>query len=565
VSVVETIQVLHVDDEPSFGDLVAEFLERENDRFDVVTEVTPEDGLSLLNSDAGRVDCIVSDYDMPGMDGIAFLDAVREDFPDHPFILYTGKGGEEVASEAISKGATDYLQKGGGTEQYELLANRIENAVEQYRSKQQATNLQRIRTLAANVNQALIRANSAAEIENQLCRLVSESEPYVTACVAEVNRETMRIEPRTWAGEAEGYFGALEMVVDEESPGRHAPEGRAFHDREIAISQNIQDDPRYETWRDAATERGFRSLAVVPLEYGGERHGLLATFAARPNAFDDIERELLVELGENVAHALHARALQTELERTNEELSTILEQAPAGFMMVSHDDGTFRYRRFNRRMEELSGLSSDGIRNKTPQEALGTEDGAKVAERYRECIERGDPVEYTSTFEIGGDDVIRKGTVAPVATGEGTEQLVVVVQDVTEEKQRQHELRRTERRYKAILEDPNILAGVLDSDGTLLEQNQTAMEYIDAEIEDVVGEPFWETPWWPTDIQPVVRENVERAANGEYVEYEADLARPNGDPYTVSGTIRPVTDEDGQVVSLVVSARDITEQEQCGR
>lgn len=68
---------------------------------------------------------------MPGQNGIEFLETDREEYPNLPFILYTGKGSEEVASDAISAGATDYLQKGSGTDQYQLLANRTPNAVGQ--------------------------------------------------------------------------------------------------------------------------------------------------------------------------------------------------------------------------------------------------------------------------------------------------------------------------------------------------------------------------------------------------------------------------------------------------
>ncbi|MFB6353443.1 MAG: PAS domain S-box protein, partial [Halobacteriales archaeon] len=73
-----------------------------------------------------------SDYEMPGRNGIEFLETVRETHPELPFILYTGKGSEEVASDAISAGVTDYIQKEGGTDQYAILANKIANAVEGY-------------------------------------------------------------------------------------------------------------------------------------------------------------------------------------------------------------------------------------------------------------------------------------------------------------------------------------------------------------------------------------------------------------------------------------------------
>jgi len=130
-----SIRILHVDDDPDFAALTAEFLELEDDRFSVSDASDANEGLRTLGE--GEFDCIVSDYDMPGPNGIEFLSRVRDRDPDIPFILFTGKGSEEVASDAISAGVTDYLQKDTGSEQYELLANRIATAVEQYRTERE--------------------------------------------------------------------------------------------------------------------------------------------------------------------------------------------------------------------------------------------------------------------------------------------------------------------------------------------------------------------------------------------------------------------------------------------
>ena len=129
------VRVLHVDDEPDLADVAATFLEREDERLRVETATSAGEALETL--EAEPVDCVVSDYDMPGQNGIEFLEAVREDNPDLPFILFTGKGSEAVASDAISAGVTDYLQKETGTSQYAVLANRIENAVAQRRSERE--------------------------------------------------------------------------------------------------------------------------------------------------------------------------------------------------------------------------------------------------------------------------------------------------------------------------------------------------------------------------------------------------------------------------------------------
>jgi PAS domain S-box-containing protein len=129
------IQVLHVDDDINFADLIKNRLEQETDRISVQTAATPKEGLSVVATET--IDCIVSDYDMPTQNGVEFLQSVREEYPDLPFILYTSKGSEEIASEAISAGVTDYIQKEASSAHYTLLANRIQNSVSQFQAKKE--------------------------------------------------------------------------------------------------------------------------------------------------------------------------------------------------------------------------------------------------------------------------------------------------------------------------------------------------------------------------------------------------------------------------------------------
>ncbi|WP_424017103.1 response regulator [Halorientalis pallida] len=125
------VSILHVDDDPDMLSLSKTMLERRD--IDVTTRTSAEEGLEYLQE--ADVGCIVSDYEMPRTDGLEFLEAVRKEYPDLPFILFTGKGGEEIASKAISAGVTDYLQKEPDEGQYTVLANRIVNLVDQYRAK----------------------------------------------------------------------------------------------------------------------------------------------------------------------------------------------------------------------------------------------------------------------------------------------------------------------------------------------------------------------------------------------------------------------------------------------
>jgi len=149
-----TVQVLHVDDDREFAELSRTFVEGMDDRFEVTPAEGAEEGLALLSSQ--EFDCVVSDYEMPEMDGIEFLRAVRERDLDLPFILLTGEGSEAVASEAISAGVTDYLTKGMGTSQYRRLCRRISDAVDQQMAREHGDEIEdRLRALSENANEIL--------------------------------------------------------------------------------------------------------------------------------------------------------------------------------------------------------------------------------------------------------------------------------------------------------------------------------------------------------------------------------------------------------------------------
>ncbi|WP_336336723.1 response regulator [Haloarcula brevis] len=128
----DSLSILHVDDDAALGALVETYLERDDSGLNcaVTTETNPETALSLLRSPETEFDCVVSDYQMPEMNGIDFLEAVRETHPELPLLLFSGEETDEVAPEIIQAGLTDYLKKGGGTEQYTTLIRRVGHAVE---------------------------------------------------------------------------------------------------------------------------------------------------------------------------------------------------------------------------------------------------------------------------------------------------------------------------------------------------------------------------------------------------------------------------------------------------
>ena len=126
----ETFAVLLVDGDEDELTLVTEYLERPASEVDcrVVGETKPGAALERVRS-GERFDCVVTDSELPGTDGIAFIETVREHRPGLPALLFAADGTDEVAAHVVEAGVTDYLRKGYGAEQYTMLVRRVGHAL----------------------------------------------------------------------------------------------------------------------------------------------------------------------------------------------------------------------------------------------------------------------------------------------------------------------------------------------------------------------------------------------------------------------------------------------------
>ena len=130
---VPSIRVLYVDADTVRTERVVTALERRDGRFDAETATNARQGLDRLPGSG--IDCVVSEYDLPDRNGVAFLEAVREQYRTLPFVLFTDMGSESTASAAISAGVTDYLRRSSETDPCGVLAARIVDHVERTRRR----------------------------------------------------------------------------------------------------------------------------------------------------------------------------------------------------------------------------------------------------------------------------------------------------------------------------------------------------------------------------------------------------------------------------------------------
>ena len=505
----DPIRVLHVDDEPGLADLARTFLEESDDRITVRTAADAAEGMAALSD--SRVDCVVSDYDMPGRNGIEFLERVREAHPELPFILYTGKGSEEVAGEAISKGVTDYLQKSTGTEQYSILANRIANAVEKRRAQRET------RT---------VRRRFEAVLENTTTPMFMKDDRDEYLFVNRAYRELFGLEDADVVGRTDA-----ELLPDDV-----AEELRAGDAAVIDRGESVEVEERIPT---DDGERVFLTTKM-PIHDVGTRS-------------DPDDPVAVFGVGTDI----------TDRKRQSRRLETLISNLP-GIVYRARNDRGWPMEVVRGDCERLTGYPAAALQRGDVvwgEDVLHPDERDRMWESVQDALANDDPFEVTYRIRTADGEtrwLWERGRAVDTPDGDVLEGFII---DITERTERERELTRIKRQYETVFADPNILVAHIDTDGTLVDVNPTAMEYVDADRDDVLGEPFRETPWF--DHSAAAREavdaRIDRARSGEYAEFEGDRVRPNGEPYAVEGVFRPVTDDGGAVVSILVSARDVTD------
>jgi PAS domain S-box-containing protein len=151
--------------------------------------------------------------------------------------------------------------------------------------------------------------------------------------------------------------------------------------------------------------------------------------------------------------------------------------------------------------------------------------------------------------------------VYPVRLAEGSFLLAAIV-DNTASRRTEEALKSHELRTRAVLDHAFQFIGVLSPDGVLLEGNRTAMKFAGIDERDVIGKPFWETPWWAhsRELQDRLRDAIARAARGEFSRFEVTHPSADGRLHYIDFSLSPVADADGQIVMLIPEGRDITER-----
>jgi diguanylate cyclase (GGDEF)-like protein len=252
-------------------------------------------------------DLILSDFSLPGFDGMSALAIARAEAPAVPFIFLSGTIGEERAIEALKCGAIDYVLKSNPKRLVPAVQRALQEAELRRTSQlaeQQVARLTSVLQMLSGINSALVRIQNRDEVMDETCRLAHSVGGYRLAMLALINPTTRMARPVGWAGYEFLARPEQEFPVSDHEAGDTSLMGRVIRTGEAILCQDIERFPHVIHQRDALLAAGVRSLAVLPLRVDNTPVGAFLCGTGANAVIGQDELLLLEEVASNLSFAL---------------------------------------------------------------------------------------------------------------------------------------------------------------------------------------------------------------------------------------------------------------------
>jgi diguanylate cyclase (GGDEF)-like protein/PAS domain S-box-containing protein len=295
-----------------------------------------------------------------------------------------------------AKGQATWDESGRAT----YMAGTVADVTERKQAEIKVHRLNRVYAVLSGINALTVRVRDADELFREACRIAVEAGQFRLAWIGLVDEAAGMVRPRAWHGLGENYVGLMPLGVRLQNPDSFGLPGKAYIKRAPVVIENMQAEPRI-LFKEECEQRGFRSLAVLPLKVGSEVVGTMALYASEVGFFDAEEVKLLIELADDVAFALdyidkadklsqlayfdtltglpNRRLLMDRLRRA--QLNSMRQRTPFAVLFIDMDD-----------FKQVNDLHGHDTGDKLLVE---------VARRLEMCVRQNDTV-----ARLGGDEFV---------------------------------------------------------------------------------------------------------------------------------------------------------------
>jgi len=283
--------------------------------------------------------------------------------------------------------------------------------------------------------------------------------------------------------------------------------------------------------------------------------GIVLVLLLFPLNFHYIIRPMLGEIDQH-------RQTNQELRKSNEILERFFEISE---YMIAYFDSNFNFIRVNTAYAAADQHTPDYYIGKNHFELFPNAENQAI---FTTVLETGKPIriiEKPFEYPLNPERGISYWDWSLMPVKNHNQQvigLIMVLNDVTTRKQAQLDLVASEQRFRAVFNQTFQLVGLLSPTGDVLLINQTALDFTGTDPLTISGKPLWDLPWWGSsnDGGESLQYAVQQAANGDTFRSVYPIISSDGEIATMDITIKPMQDDLGNPVLLIIEARDITDR-----
>jgi len=507
------IQVLFVDDNEPLLNVGSEYIERDAPDFEITTSKSATAALDLL--EFKKFDAIISDYQMPIIDGLEFLARVRAKDDLIPFIIFTGRGREEIAIQALNLGATHYVVKGGDPKsQYAELIHIVRSAVEYIREKKaRFESEERYRIVFENANDGILmvgREDHKVQSANaQFCEMIGYThDETLDLTIADIHPKE-----------------ELENIMDLfEKQARN----------EIRIAERVP-----VLRKDGTIFYADISAAAIQIQDKEFQLGV----------FRDVTSRLEIE----------------EAKREKDELYRLIAENSSDVIFTLNMNMERTY--LSPSVENLRGYSYEESLAQSWEDVMTPDSLEKMIMLFGrgfESIRNGNRLKEPMTAELemyhrDGHTVWTEVSASAMYNDEGEPVGVLgLTRDISSRKTSEESMKESEERFRLFFSNAPVYCYMVSPDGKILSVNKTALEALGYDEAELLGKPL--SIVYPPDEQPRVRELIEKwTETGDLRNEEIDIITKDGMRRTVILSVSSVTDSTGKLVHSISIQRDISD------
>jgi len=510
ISKTTPIYVLHVDDDPSILEISTQLL-MDMGNFEVDNACCVDEAFKKLSTN--QYDIIVSDYEMPQKDGLQFLRELRSQNNEIPFILFTGKGREEVAIKALNLGVDGYYNKQGSPETvYGELCYGIIQTVDRKRAEEALRKSEHLNQKILNSNPNLIYIYDLIENRNVYAnKEVLDFLGYTSEQVQAMGSE---------------LFANILHPDDAKVVAKH-------HARFANASDNEEYEVEYRMKHSSGEWRWFLSrdtlFACTKKGVGKQILGSAQDITEQRTATDKVRFE-------------------------SERLERVIENSQ-DLIMLTKPDGKVVY--VNSALKQMTGYCETEFVGKNLW-IVHPEDSNKAKEVFG-CILKGENVEFEHRIITKDGQtkwVIHSGS--PIIEAGKVIELVSTIRDITESKRNHDLLRMKEQELENILDSSPTIIFYKDLNGKFIQANKTFAHALNTTKDNLLGKTVF-------DIYSA--KIAQDMTDDDNVVLKSKTPKLNiVEPYESATGLRwirthkiPTFDEKGEVTGLIGFSEEITD------